>query len=368
MTYLILSILSTFMLCNITQAQEIKAFEQDKFYKAEVIEITKEEENIQEGFQEFRQKARVEIKSKEKAGEIVNLEQNVPLQIKEQKKLRVGDKIAINQVGDFYYYVDKYRLPGLALVIFLFALVAVIFGGSQGARSFVSLAISVGILIKFTVPMIVAGHSPLFISLITSIGIAFFALYVSHGFKKRIHIALAGLLISMFLSVIISLLFTKFTLLFGLGSEDAYNLLLGPLENVDFKGILLGGILIATMGILDDITTAQASVIEELHKANPRQNFKQLYSAANSVGQEHISALINTLFLAYAGASLPLFIIMATDNVPSAWIIANDSYLVEEIVRTIVGSMSLILAVPITTSLAAYYYSRESFDSKNFKA
>jgi len=359
-TYLTLTILAAISFASLAQAQEIKTFSKDKFFKAEVVEITEENDNIQEGYSEFSQTAKVQIKSKASNNEIVEIQHNVPLDIKEQKALRVGDKIAINQVGDSYYYVDKYRLPGLILVIFLFALVSVIFGGSQGARSFISLAISVAILIKFTVPMIVAGHSPLLISLITSVAIAFFALYVSHGFKKRIHIALAGLLIAMVLSVLISLLFTKITLLFGLGSEDAYNLLLGPLDNVDFKGILLGGILISTMGILDDITTAQASVIEELHKANPRQNFKQLYTAANSVGQEHISALINTLFLAYAGASLPLFIIMATDNVPSAWIIANDSYLVEEIVRTIVGSMSLILAVPITTSLAAYYYSKEN--------
>jgi len=355
LTYLTLFILALLSFASLTQAQEIKTFSKDKFYKAEVIEITEEIENIQEGYSEFSQSAKVQLKSKEKNEEIVELQHNVPLDIKEQKKLRVGDKIAVNQVGDYYYYVDKYRLPGLFLVIFLFALVSVIFGGAQGARSFISLAISIAILIKFTVPMIVAGHSPLLISLITSVAIAVFALYVSHGFKKRIHIALAGLLIAMFLSVLIALLFTKITLLFGLGSEDAYNLLLGPLENVDFKGILLGGILISTMGILDDITTAQASVIEELHKANPRQDFKQLYSAANSVGQEHISALINTLFLAYAGASLPLFIIMATDNIPSAWVIANDSYLVEEIVRTVVGSMSLILGYKKIFDNLEYY-------------
>ena len=131
----------------------------------------------------------------------------------------------------------------------------------------------------------------------------------------------------------------------------------GISNNINLRGLLLGGIIIGVLGILDDITTAQAAATEEIFKANRRLGFSELYSRAFSVGREHITSLVNTLVLAYAGASLPLFLLF-TLHIQPWWVTLNSETIAEEIVRTLVGSMTLTLAVPITTGLAAYYYTK----------
>jgi uncharacterized membrane protein len=124
------------------------------------------------------------------------------------------------------------------------------------------------------------------------------------------------------------------------------------------RGLLLGGIILGALGVLDDITTAQAAAVDELHRANPSLDARELYRRGLSVGREHITALVNTLFLAYAGASLPLFILFTIYNEVPVWVALNSEFVAEEVVRTLVGSMALILAVPITTAAAATIVSR----------
>lgn len=153
------------------------------------------------------------------------------------------------------------------------------------------------------------------------------------------------------------MLAVDFAHLFGLGSEDAVNLSLGQFGNIDLRGLLLGAMVIGVLGILDDVTTAQTATVEELSKANHRLGMMELYRRGISVGQEHIASLVNTLVIAYAGAAFPIFIFIHTATQP-LWVILNNETMAEEIVRSLVGSATLILAVPISTLLAAWIYSK----------
>ena len=129
---------------------------------------------------------------------------------------------------------------------------------------------------------------------------------------------------------------------------------MGLLENIDLKGLLLGGIIIGALGVLDDVTTGAAAAVDEIYKANPAFTFTELYQRGLSVGREHITSLVNTLALAYIGASFPLLLLFTTNAAQPLWVALNAENIVEEVIRTLVGSTTLILAVPITTALMAY--------------
>jgi len=146
--------------------------------------------------------------------------------------------------------------------------------------------------------------------------------------------------------------------LFGMGTEEAFYVQMGLLENIDLKGLLLGGIIIGALGVLDDVTTGQAAAVDEIHKANPTLPFIELYRRGLSVGREHITSLVNTLALAYIGAGLPLLLLFTTNTVQPLWVAMNAESIVEEIIRTLVGSTTLIFAVPITTALMAHILKR----------
>jgi len=151
------------------------------------------------------------------------------------------------------------------------------------------------------------------------------------------------------------MIFVEGSQLLGLGSEEAMFLQLDPSLTLNLQGLLLSGIIIGTLGVLDDVTASQAAVVDEISKANESLGFKELYKRGLSVGHEHIAALVNTLFLAYAGAALPLFLLFYINKTQPLWVILNGELIAEEIVRTMVGSSALVLAVPITTALAAYF-------------
>ena len=204
----------------------------------------------------------------------------------------------------------------------------------------------------FIVPRIVHGSNPFFISVIGAFFIVTVSILLGHGWNRRMIVASVGTFITLLLSVVLAYVSIKFTRLFGMGSEDAQFLLSSPLGAVDLRGVLMAGILIGTLGVLDDVTTAQSAAVEEIHEANKSLTVKELYKRGMSVGKEHIIAVVNTLVLAYAGASLPVLLLLSI-YVQPLWVTLSSEMIVEEIVRTLSGSISLIMAVPITTYLAA---------------
>ena len=256
--------------------------------------------------------------------------------------------------GIEYFLREKYRLPSLIWLTAIFLLLAAIFGGRMGLQSAGGLIVSILILALFVVPKIIAGWNPLFVSFLGAFAITFTSLYLAHGFNRRTSIALASTMITLFIAALLAIIFVYAAKLFGLGSEEAMYLQSGPTAGINLRGLLLGGIIIGTLGILDDITTAQTAVIDELHHANATLGFSGLYRAGISIGREHIASLVNSLALAYVGASLPLLLLFSTNRSLPVWVIMNGEFIAEEVVRTLVGSSTLLFAVPISTILAAW--------------
>lgn len=277
----------------------------------------------------------------------------------DKSELSVDDDIIVGQLGQDieYRFVDIFRLVGLVVVVAVFVGTVVLIGRRRGAMSLVGLGVSVIIIGWYIVPLILAGHSAFWVSISGAYLIAVSSIFIAHGVRLRTVISVACIAAILAIVVLMAIAAVSLTSLSGLGNEAAYYLAM-DMEHLNMQGILIGGIVIATLGVLDDIVTAQVAAVEELHKANPKFTVKQLYSSAASVGGEHIASLVNTLALAYAGASLPIIIQMVQSSGVSTFLLFNGEYIATEVVRTVVASTGLVLAVPIATLTATFIYKR----------
>lgn len=309
------------------------------------------------GYEHKTQKVKVRIESGKHKGEEFDMDNGI-LNDRADMYLSRGQKIVVNRMeksdGSVKYLMrDRYRIPALIWLAIIFVIFSALTGGIRGLTSIFGLVVSVLILVKGVIPAIVAGQSPLLVCLVGAYLIAVTSLYLAHGFHKRTSIALLSTCITLGLSAILAVIFVQTAQLFGMGSEESMFLQTGQFANIDLRGLLLGGIIIGALGVLDDITTAQTAAIDEISKANPAMTFAQLYASGMSVGREHIASLINTLALAYVGASLPLLLLFQEGGDMPTWMIINGEFIAEEIIRTLVGSSALLLAVPISTWFAA---------------
>lgn len=272
----------------------------------------------------------------------------------------VGTKVVIQKttgpLGDSYAVVDRYRLPGIAWLLLIFVALVLFFGRIRGLSSIFGLAISLSVLGLWVVPQILSGHDPIRTSLVASFAIAILSILFGHGFNRRSFLSLASTLITLIGAFALAALAIKLTHLTGSSSEEAVLLQLGFLPSLNLQGLLFGGLVFGALGVLDDVTTAQTATVAELSAANQSFLFSDLYRRAISVGKEHIASLVNTLALAYVGASFPLFLLFFLPGSPPTWVIFNGEYIIEEVVRALVGGSALVLAVPISTLIAAFYY------------
>jgi uncharacterized membrane protein len=271
-------------------------------------------------------------------------------------KVAVGDDVVLTYLADSfgavgYQIVDHQRGNQLWALAIALALAVVAFGRLRGLAALAGLAVTFTILLWFIVPAILAGQPPLPVAIVGSAAIMFTVLYLTHGLRRSTTIAVAGTLASLTLTAILAAISVAATHLSGFGTEDALNV--GLTTNINMQGLLLAGIVIGALGVLDDVTVTQAVTVDELATANSGYGFRQLYTAATRIGRAHIASVVNTIILAYAGASMPLLILIATSNQSAGRILTNQA-LAEELVRGMVGTIGLIAAVPITTALAAW--------------
>lgn len=280
-----------------------------------------------------------------------------------EQTLREGQKVVLSsnpnaaQENVRYHIWDQYRLPNLLILTAGFFILVLLISGKKGLGSILGLGFSFLVIIKFIVPLIMAGQDPLLISIAGSLLILSVSIYLAHGLTEQTSVAVVSTFLSLIVTGLLSVIFVRLAHLSGLGSEDAYSLQVRFNESINFQGLLLGGIIIGALGVLDDVTTAQSATVYELARTDKRLEFKELVRKGMNVGREHITSLVNTLVLAYAGASIGVFIYILlgvqTGDTP-LWVILNSETLIEEVVRTLAGSVGLILAVPITTILAAF--------------
>lgn len=339
----------------------LTALPPDEYYAGRVVSVDGGEVKDVGGVKTTFRKYGIAITNGEEKGRTVTVDDNDLDTAVKGSPIRVGEKVALVKTvgidGDASYHIaDRYRVNALLWMAALFFLAATAFGGRRGFTSAFGLAATVLIIVGWAVPRIMAGGAVFPTFLAATVAAALLSLYLAHGFNVRTTLALAGTLITLALAVAIEHLYVGQASLMGLGTEDAFFLQGSGVGNIDLRGLLLGGILLGVLGILDDVTTAQVAVVEELKAANPKFGFRDLYKRGLSVGKEHIASLTNTLFLAYAGASLPLFLLFAINKGQPLWYIVNSEIIAEEIVRTLVGSICLILAVPISTFIAARWF------------
>ncbi|BCB77399.1 hypothetical protein GCM10022251_70720 [Phytohabitans flavus] len=259
--------------------------------------------------------------------------------------------------GVDYQILDHQRGTGLWVLVAAFALAVVAFGRLRGLAALGGLAITFGVLLFFIVPAILDGRSPLLVAVVGSAAIMLSVLYLTHGFTVPTTVAVLGTLASLTLTGLLAAGATAALHLTGVGTEET-NYLSVVFADVNMQGLLLAGILIGSLGVLDDVAVTQAVTVSELAHANPTLSATGLYRAAARVGRAHITSVINTLVLAYAGASLPLLILLAAGNARLSEALTSQM-LAQEIVRSVVGTMGLIAAVPITTALAAFAATRQ---------
>jgi uncharacterized membrane protein len=271
-------------------------------------------------------------------------------------KLGTGDRIVVSYApgqpeGSDYQYSDRQRRPVLLMLTVLFAAAVIALGRMRGVAALAGLAVSLVIVLTFVLPAVLEGHDPVVVAVIGSAAIAYIALYIAHGFNALTTVALLGTLASLALIIVLSSIFTAAAHFSGLAGEEA-SVLPQLATKVDFTGLILAGIVIGALGALDDVTVTQASAVAELKEANPSYNSSHLYSAAVRIGRDHIASTVNTLALAYAGAALPLLLLFLLSR-QSLGTVSNSEVVAIEIVRTLVGSIGLVAAVPVTTWLAA---------------
>lgn len=308
------------------------------------------------------QRVKIRITKGVDRGIEVSADNNIPSNDPIGFTLEVGDKVVVAKNyavdGTHYYATDLSRTRPLAVITAIFIILVIALGRFRGFMSLIGLGLSIGVIILFIIPRIAAGNHPAMIAAMGAVMIMVPTLYLAHGFRARTTIALIGTLITLIIAVILDVSFVRYTNLLGFSEEAAFFLQLRGGVPIDIVGVLIGGIIIGTLGVLDDITTAQSAVIHELHEANPSLSTFELYRRGLSVGREHIASLVNTLALAYAGAALPILLLLFINRIQPLWVVLNNEDIAEEIVRTIVGSVTLILAVPITTGLAALYFGK----------
>jgi uncharacterized membrane protein len=270
--------------------------------------------------------------------------------------LHAGDKVVLNhlegaQPGFDYTYADRQRRPVLMWLAIIFGVVVIALGRWRGVGALVGLGASIAVILGFILPSMVDGNSPPLVAIVGASAVAFVAIYLANGFRPMATVALLATLVALVVTVTLATVFTDLAHFTGASNEDALLIGLGT-SAIDLKGLVLAGMVLGALGALNDITVTQASAVGELHLANPTLGRRGLYRAGLRVGRDHISSTVNTLALAYAGASLPLLILF-TLSAQSLGSVANGEIVAVEIVATLVGSIGLVAAVPISTWFAA---------------
>ncbi len=267
-----------------------------------------------------------------------------------------GDRLVVPYLEDAlpeYQYAQAFererRWP-LVLLALAFAVLVVVQGGLRGFAALAGLLASIGVIVVFVLPALVAGEPPVPVAIVAASLVAYLALYLAHGFTPLTTVALLGTLASLVLVGVLSWVFTELTVLSGLSEEAQYIRAFGG--DLEFGGLLLAGIILGALGALDDMTVTQASAVAELRRADPGMGFSELFRAGSRIGRDHIASTVNTLALAYAGASLPLLLLFVEFDRPLSRVLTSE-VVATELVRTLVGSIGLVASVPLTTLLAA---------------
>jgi uncharacterized membrane protein len=276
--------------------------------------------------------------------------------------LRVGETVLVTVTSGpgqtpAAFFVDFVRTPPLAWLLAAFVGASLLISGWKGLRSLLAMAVSLTIIVGYLVPQLLAGADAVQVSVIAAFAILASTLYLVYGWTLKTHAAVLGTLLALLLTGLLAGGFVSLARLTGYSDETA--MFLGQQSAVSLRGLVLGGILIGALGVLDDLVITQASAVFELRAASPGLSLAELFRRGLRIGQDHVAATVNTLVLAYAGAALPLLLLVTLAG--EGWLnFINREMVAEEVVRTLVGSLGLMSAVPLTTALASLLAARQA--------
>ncbi|MEA2932094.1 MAG: hypothetical protein QOI56_879 [Actinomycetota bacterium] len=277
-----------------------------------------------------------------------------------QPRLHVGDRVVLGRAADRagidYYFSDFQRRSPLLALGLVFAVAVVVVGRLRGLAALVGLGLSFVLLIAFVLPAVLEGSNPLLVAIVGSSAIMFLLMYLAHGVNPKTTTALLGTLVSLALTGLLAAVFVQVARVADVNTEETAYLQISAAQ-VSLKGILLGGIIIGSLGVLNDVTVTQASAVWALRDSDPDAGAVDLYRRAMRIGRDHIASTVDTLVLAYAGASLPLLLLFTLASRPIGDVLTGG-LVAEEIVRTLVGGIGLVASVPVTTGLAAMVATR----------
>lgn len=325
------------------------------FSKAKVVEVSNQHTEILPGTDtpSKSQILKAEILDGTEKGKVVTFNNDyIQLEVSEVFYLR--HSTSQSDGTDFYTVSDPYRLDVLIGLAVVFLLLTFLFGGLPGVRGLASLAGSIVLIFWLLLPSILQGFSPIIAAIGVSSIIIVVGSYITHGFNKTTTAAVLGMLVTVVITGLAAFYVVHLTHLSGYASEENVYLNFSTNGSIDMVGLLFGGIMIGLLGVLYDIAIGQAIAVEELFRAGSHMTRIQVYKRAIRMGREHIGALVNTLAIAYVGAALPLLLLMLSSTDTGIPFILNNELFATEIVRILIGSIGLILAVPITTIISSY--------------
>lgn len=272
----------------------------------------------------------------------------------------VGDQLRIysdynDQDERMFSIMGQQRRSALLFLLTIFIVAVLLIAGPRGIWSIFGLLLSFLIISQLLIPMILAGRSPIWSAIVSSLLIIPGTFYLSHGFHKKTHSAVLATIVSLVFTMLLAIYFIQSSHLTGFATEEAAFVSVISQGKINLLSLLFSAIMIGTLGVLDDVSIGQASVVEELRSANPQLKAWALFTKSMKVGRDHVASMINTLILVYAGASLPLLILFF-DSSRSFIDVIEMEVVAEEVVKTLVSSIGLILAVPLTSFLSTFVF------------
>lgn len=344
-------------LVGIRGQAEAQDGEGEKSAEGMVSAILEEKMKVIMGEEQLYQRLLVRIKTGTRTGEEVEVESgNLP--IEGLPRYQEGDQVLLvwgeGAEEEFVYIADFVRRKPLGILFLIFTGMAVLIAGWRGISSLLGMAISFMAIFMVILPLIYAGGNPIKAVVWGSLFIIPASFYLSHGINRKTSMAVLGTFISLLITSGLAFVFVEKAKLTGFASEEASFLQASLPGVIKMKGLLLAGIMVGILGVLDDVTVSQAAIVEELRAISPEIGRGKLFQKAMRVGRDHIASMINTLVLVYAGASLPLLLLFVDNSLTFKQVI-NYEIVADEVVRTLVASIGLMLAVPLTTFFAVYW-------------
>lgn len=350
MKYLLALLLFTFPLVTLAQGSVNTGSETREFQAVITsIELDEEQNDIR----------RVVFKAQDNEGQAYEIDSLDSYIEGVRFDLRAGQNVLLQEViiqgeSQGVFFVDVVRTSRLAWLFVLFGIATLIVGLLRGGLALLGLGVTLLVLFGWIFPQILSGANALQVTILGSLVILGVNMHLTHGFRRQTVLAFLSTVVGLGLVVLFAESFTSFAHLSGLASEETAFLLFGSEGAIDPRGVLLAGIVLGAVGVLDDIAITQSETVAELRETNPHMQPKELFSRAMRIGRHHIASVVNTLVLAYAGVAMPLFLLFMLGNDIPTWRLVNEELIAEEVVRTLAGTLALVLLVPISTWFATW--------------